>query len=196
MKFLYPIGCRLTWVTAVLLTGCSGENQQSGLPREFGSQEIRGVAAPSSKANGNTQEWMDTFQDTRLASEAEVQRVVDHAVQAERAILFANVDWSPLHPMKRRYGEFIQRWSEVHPETPIMFYYVDCTSITSGYRPLKSIPGWSELEENGSSAVQGWGELIWLQGGTVKHIEKILNYESSQALVDKTESLLSVPVSD
>jgi hypothetical protein len=131
------------------------------------------------------------FASVKNETEAQVQGVVSHATACERAVMFIHVDWAFMEPQRTRFIEFVHEYQKVHPHEAVLFHYVDCTPIDSGYGPLKNIPGWSELqEEAGTSLIHGWGEVAWLANGRVLHVESILNFESVAELVAKTESLM------
>jgi hypothetical protein len=44
--------------------------------------------------------------------------------------------------------------------------------------------------EGATSLIHGWGELVWMEKGRVLHVERILNYESTSELIQKTETLI------
>jgi hypothetical protein len=127
----------------------------------------------------------------RLNSPSDVQRVVTSAATAERAILFIHVDWAPMTQQRTRFDDYVSDYQHSHPQDDLAFYYVDCTSITESYAPLKRLAGWKELEgEAGTSLIHGYGELVWMEQGRVVHVERILNFESTSELLQKTEALI------
>jgi hypothetical protein len=141
-------------------------------------------------------EIVASFVNARLESETDVQRVIDNAVASEQAILFVNLDWAIMQPQRKQFAEFMIEYQRRHPANSLMFHYVDCTQITSGYSPLRSLPGWQELETNGQSLIHGWGELVWMERGHVLHVEPILNFETVSDLVRKTEQIMSLATAD
>jgi hypothetical protein len=127
----------------------------------------------------------------RRNSASDVQRIISTAAAADRAILFIHVDWALMEPQRTRFVEFINDYLRLHPQDDLGFYYVDCTSVTDGYAPFRSLTGWRELEvAAGTSLIHGWGELVWMEQGRVLHVERILNFESTSELIQKTEALI------
>jgi len=143
--------------------------------------------------NSKTQpaEESSDFTFSRLESAEDVQRAVDQATSRPNSILLVHVDWAPMVHQRQRFAEFKRRYETRYPNSDLGFAYIDCTAITEGYAPLRSLPGWKELEEqnNGSSLVHGYGELVWCKNGVVLHVESPLNFHSADALIAKTESL-------
>ncbi|MFO0942546.1 MAG: hypothetical protein U0930_17560 [Pirellulales bacterium] len=128
---------------------------------------------------------------SRLKTAEKVQRAVNEATSHSNAILLVHVDWAPMTHQRQRFAEFKRSYKKRHPNIKLIFEYIDCTPITDGYEPLRSLPGWKELENqnNGSSLVHGYGELVWCKNGVVLHVERPLDFESADALVAKTEAL-------
>ena len=127
----------------------------------------------------------------RLNSPSDVQRIIASAATEERAVLFIHVDWALMEPQRTRFDEFVNDYLRLNPRDNVGFYYIDCTSITDGYAPLKRLTGWPELEGAAAmSLIHGWGELVWMEQGRVLHVERILNYESTSELIQKTETLI------
>lgn len=137
-------------------------------------------------------ELLASFVGTRLETEVGVQHVVNNAAASERAILFVHVSWAVMRPQQQQFAQFMIEYQHKHPDDPLMFYYVDCTPITSDYAPLRSLPGWQELEPTGQSLIQGWGELVWMEHGRVLYVERILNFKTASDLVRKTEQIMSL----
>jgi hypothetical protein len=105
--------------------------------------------------------------------------------------MFIHVDWAIMEPQRTRYRQFVSDYLQLYPGDDLAFYYVDCTSITDGYAPLRRLTGWAELEDAaGTSLIHGWGELVWLEQGRVLHVERIMNFKSMSKLLQKTEALL------
>jgi len=136
-------------------------------------------------------DWVETFRSAKLETEEDVQLVVSHAAASKRAIMFINIDWAILGNERKRFAEFMVAYHHKHQDDPVLFHYVDCTPVTSGYYPLRSLSGWKELESTkGTSLVHGWGEVVWMEHGHVLHVERILNFDTTQRLIEITESLL------
>lgn len=136
-------------------------------------------------------ELVASLSSASLETEDDVQRVVSNAAASPRAVMFVHLDWAIMEPQRTRFVEFVLDYQRLHPDDPLLFHYVDCTPVTSGYRPLRSLPGWQELHEAaGTSLIHGWGELVWMEHGRVLHVERILNFDSTSQLVEKTETLM------
>lgn len=132
-----------------------------------------------------------TFASASLETEADVANVVSNAAASQRAIMFVNLDWAIMEPQRTRFAQFVLNYRHKHPDDPVLFYYVDCTPVTNGYAPLRSLSGWQELQDAaGTSLIHGWGELVWMERGRVLHVERILNFDSTSKLIEKTESLM------
>ncbi len=144
------------------------------------------------KFNVNPENLMTSLDRVSVETETAVQAAVSNAVHATRAIVFVHVDWAPMKLQRARFVDFMIEYDRTHPALPVMFHYVDCTPVTDGYGPLKSLPGWQKLQDAaGSSLIHGEGELVWMEGGRVLHVERILNFGSVPELVHKTEVLMS-----
>ena len=128
---------------------------------------------------------------SRLETAEEVQLAVHEATSWPDAVILVHVSWAPMVHQRKRFTEFVRAYKTKYPKSDLAFRYIDCTPISGGYEPLRSLPGWKELEElnNGSSLVHGYGELAWLKNGRVLHVERPLNFETPDALIAKTESL-------
>ena len=137
-----------------------------------------------------SQELID-FPYTKLETVADVQRAVDEATSKPYAILLVHVSWAPMVHQRRRFAEFKRDFGVKYPTSDLQFRYIDCTPVTSGYEPLRKLDGWQELEEknNGSSLVHGYGELVWCKNGRVLHVERPLDFSSTDGMIAKTESL-------
>jgi hypothetical protein len=96
-----------------------------------------------------------------------------------------------MEPQRTRFDEFVSEYLRLNPRDNLGFYYIDCTSITDGYAPLKKLTGWAEVEgAAATSLIHGWGELVWMEQGRVLHVERILNFRTISQLLQKTEGLL------
>jgi hypothetical protein len=134
---------------------------------------------------------IEQFTFSRLETAEEVRFAVHDAASLPDAIILVHVDWAPMVHQQKRFTEFVRDYKAKYPKSDLAFRYIDCTPIAEGYEPLRSLPGWKELEElnNGLSLVHGYGELAWLKNGRVLHVERPLNFRTPDALVSKTESL-------
>lgn len=109
------------------------------------------------KSKTQTAHTLSDFAFSRLETDDEVQRAVDEATSHPNAILLVHVDWAPMVHQRQRFAEFKRSYKIRYPNIDLVFEYIDCTAITDGYKPLRSLPGWKELENqnNGSSLVHG-----------------------------------------
>lgn len=137
-----------------------------------------------------TQELSD-FPYSQLKTAADVERAVEEATSNANVILLVHVSWAPMVQQRSRFAEFKRDFGLQHPDNDLEFRYIDCTPITSGYEPLRSLEGWIELEQknNGTSLVHGYGELAWCKNGRVLHVERPLDFDSTDALIAKTVEL-------
>lgn len=136
-------------------------------------------------------EMVASFESAKLESKEDVQRVVTNAALSERAIMFVNVDWAIMEPQRTRFAQFAINYHQANPDDSVLFHYVDCTPVTNGYAPLRSLTGWRELQKAaGTALIHGWGEIVWMHKGRVLHVERILNFETTKDLMEKTKSLL------
>lgn len=134
---------------------------------------------------------------TALASvdcrtEEDVRLIVANAANSQRAVLFVHVDWAFMEPQRSHFAEFAAQYTRVHPEFGVLFHYADCTPA---YAPLAELDGWKELAAGGP-LIHGWGEVVWMAGGRVLHVEKIMNFESPLSLIQKTNDLFQTRPSD
>ena len=131
------------------------------------------------------------FAFSQLETVEDVQQAVDAATSHSNAILFIHVDWAPMTLQRKRFAKFEHEYKKTHSESDLGFCYVDCTSITEGYKPLRALAGWKQLEQqkNGASLVNGHGELVWFMNGHVLNVEQISDFKSTAALIVKTETL-------
>lgn len=131
----------------------------------------------------------DEFTFPRLETAEDVQHAVDEATSHPDSIILVHVSWAPMILQQKRFAEFSRSFKSRHPNSELAFRYIACTPITEGYKPLRSLPGWKELEElnNGSSLVHGYGELAWVKNGRVQHVQRPLDFDSPDDLVAKTE---------
>jgi hypothetical protein len=128
----------------------------------------------------------------QIKSAEDVQRIVSSAAAADRAIMFIHVDWALMDAQRMRFDQLVSEYLRLHPRENVEFYYVDCTSVTEGYAPLRQLRGWKELEHaTATSLIHGWGEIVYLERGRVLRVEPLLNSASTAESVRRTEWLLS-----
>jgi hypothetical protein len=131
------------------------------------------------------------FAASSLKTATEVQSAVSAAAAAQRAIVFIHVDWAPMQVQRSQYAQFVVEYQRLHPHENLQFHYIDCTTVTDGYKPLEDLPGWKELEDSkGIALLHAGGELVWLDHGRVLHVERIPEDDSTLHLVKRTEAFL------
>ncbi len=90
--------------------------------------------------------------------------------------MFVNVDWSfDMYFAAPKFFELSETYCSIRGLPTIGFHYLDCTSVTDGYGPLRQISGWKELEEvnHGWSLIHGHGEVVWIENGRVIKVEPL-----------------------
>lgn len=130
------------------------------------------------------------FPYSKLETAEEVQRAVDEAVSNRNVIFLVHVGWAFMEQQRSRFAAFKRDFDLKHPGSDLEFRYIDCTPITSGYVPLRNLDGWSELEEdNRTSLLHGYGELVWCKEGRVLHVQRALDFADCDTMIAKTEAL-------
>ncbi|WP_339730869.1 hypothetical protein [uncultured Gimesia sp.] len=145
---------------------------------------------------GQAVELMQEFTFSQLKTAEDVQRAVAEATSHSETIFLVHVDWAFMVFQRKRFAEFERDYKTRYPKSDLAFRYIDCTPVTQGYKPLRSLPGWKKLEElkNGASLVHGYGELVWCKNGRVLHVENSLKFDSTDELIAKTKSLGMVSI--
>ena len=168
------------YVTPVLaaLIGCNSDPRQPGFP------------------TADAVEMATVLREARLDNTAEVVNAIENARNAEQAVVFVRLRWSAQSEWATfPFAQFMLDYSHSHPNSRLLFHYIDCTSITSDYSPLTDIPGWQELE-NDCPLIQGYGELAWLKNGRVLRVEPIhdiWDFDAIEKLIAITDELMSAP---
>lgn len=147
----------------------------------------------STKTSTPNADVLASFESVHFQTPAEVQHVIDHALDSEHAVIFVNLRWATLQFEQRRFAQFALDYRSLYPDDSVLFHYLDCTPITDDYTPLSSMPGWKELEKPGRSLIQGYGELVWIRHGRVVHVEPSTNFQVTSDLIHKTEELFRSP---
>ncbi len=126
-----------------------------------------------------------------LKSEQGVQKAVDIAAACQECVVFVHVSWAPMLSQGKRFEKFQLDFKNQYPDSSMQFHYIDFTPVTEGYVPLRSLPGWKELEanNNGSSLIHGYGEFVWLRKGRVLYVERRPDFISVADLMAKTKTL-------
>ncbi|KLU02350.1 hypothetical protein RISK_005416 [Rhodopirellula islandica] len=124
-------------------------------------------------------------------SEVDVRRLVDNALVSRRSVMFIDVDWAITEIYHRRYAEFLVAYHTQHPNDSLMFHFVDCSSVSQDYGPLREIPGWQQLMvDAGTAMIHGNGEIAWIENGRVLHVQSIRAFNTASELVEFTETLM------
>lgn len=149
-------------VTAVMaslamgaVTGCySDYSQSAGL-----SDEAIGLARK--------------LRDGEGLGQVDAVRAIQNARNAKLSVVFVLLDWSVDSQLATYpFAQCMLDHYTSHPNSEVIFHYIDCTVLTDNYPPLTEIPGWSELEqEAGGSLIQGYGEVVWMRNGRVLRVE-------------------------
>lgn len=141
------------------------------------------------RQNWESEKLADQLKSIEFRSENDVQNALSNAVACECAVVFVHLDWAPMPT--DRFAEFALAHQESHLPEDIAFHYIDFTSSSEDYQPLRSLAGWSELEEaTGTSLVHGKGELVWLNHGRVVHVQSITSFDSVSEFLAKATSLM------
>lgn len=124
------------------------------------------------------------------SSIGDIQRIVDHAAASERSVMFIDIGWSITSKVGlRQFADFVVDFEHAHPNNIVKFHVVDGTSVTNGYAPFRSLPGWKELETNGQSLIHGNGEIVWMFRGKVVRVEPIGRFPKNSDLMLLTEQI-------
>ena len=128
---------------------------------------------------------------SRLESASEVQRAIDEATSNRIVVFLIHVDWAPMKLSHHRFAEFEREFKLEHPKSSLQFRYIDCTSVSDDYGPLRCLKGWQEIEaqRSDSSLVHGYGELAWCKEGRVVDVQDPFNFATANALIDRTIEL-------
>jgi len=133
------------------------------------------------------------FDVPKLKTPAQVQHALGNALASDRAVVFVHLDWAVMESQRDRFTRFMLAYHQQFPAHAVGFHYIDCTPISSDYTPLKSLPGWpgSGSEVFAQQGTGGWGDVIWLDHGVVRHVESILESQDATELVAKTRVFLA-----
>ena len=87
-----------------------------------------------------------------------------------------------MHFVGPTFIEFCEAYSSIRGLPATGFHYIDCTSVTDGYGPLRNLDGWKELESRrgGGSLIHGRGEVVWLDHGRALAVQR-LDYDMTPA---------------
>jgi hypothetical protein len=131
-----------------------------------------------------------SFDAARGMSEQDVGNAVNNAARSQNAIVFVYVAWAPMRPQTTRFAEFAIQWQGANPSRAIGFHFIDFTNVCDDYRPLTSLPGWPTRDDRPHiGRIGGWGELVWIAGGRVVHIQTALDFRSATELVTLTNDV-------
>ncbi len=105
------------------------------------------------------------FDFPNLEDEIAVQQVLANAVASEHAVLLLNVNWMFCNS-SQKYSEVLNGYYEIHPNAPVQFHYVDVTSISAGYGPIRQLPGMDTFFKNRRRTIFPMA-VIWMRNGIV-----------------------------
>jgi hypothetical protein len=172
----------------VVLIGCTSNDDHS----EFPADDAKIIA-------------IDLL-EVHMANSSDVELAIQNARNADQSVMFVCVRWSMDSLMATfPFAQFMLDYYSSHPNSKLLFHYIDCTSISDGYAPLKEIPGWRKLEEETTgSLLHGYGEVVWLKDGRVLRVEPVppqsdleflgveLVYSTAQEDFDEQEATTSI----
>ena len=139
------------------------------------------------------QEIAASLQDIPEMSESDVDSILQHAMQSERAILFLDVDWSATAKyLLPRYVEYTLRYHDENATDPILFHYVNLTGLKGHSSQIKKkIPGLETIQrQRGTAVFHGNGEVVWLKNGRAVDIKPLMNLSSPEEFVNFTKQIL------
>jgi len=131
-----------------------------------------------------------SFDGTRGMSENAVAIAVENAANSQRAVVFVYVAWAFMRPQTDRFAEFAIAWQSNNENPPVGFHFIDFTEVGNDYRPLTSLPGWPTRNERPDvGTIGGYGEVVWIEGGRVVHIQTTLDFASGSEMATLTRTI-------
>jgi hypothetical protein len=135
------------------------------------------------------QELVDQLEGIPPMSSADANSIIQHALRADRSIVFFDVDWSLTSKMElRKYAKFSIEYCENHEDAPIQFHYVDCTDIR--YDFLKRNMEWNEKMQERGTFFHGNGEAAWFLDGKLMDVRSLFEFRTSAEFDEHTSQLL------
>lgn len=142
--------------------------------------------------SNDSQAIRSEVESAHVAYHSDVADALSKLDEHQSSVLFVHVDWASMIHHRERFCEFAREYGRTHPASGLVFHYIDCTSITDGYEPLRSLPGWKRLEgDPPRSLIHGHGEIAWMKSGSVLQVDPILGHGTAEDLVTTTELLLT-----
>jgi hypothetical protein len=131
--------------------------------------------------------------ETCLDNKVDVEHAIQNARNAEQSVVFIGLRWSATSQWATfPYAQFMLDYNSSHPDSKLLFHYIDCTSLSDDYSPLTEIPGWHDS----GAVIHGNGELAWLKNGRVLRVEPICgfrDFRSIEKLTTITDELMADP---
>ena len=179
---------KLPTLTAMIVITCAGCDRSGDAPTPEAAPTTSLKALFRGSPGLSRDDLLEVFQDMPLPDEAAVSAAIDSMVtQPGVSVSHLHMAWSTESEIRQReFADFILAWQRAHPESPLTFHFINSSAITHDYRPLHAIPGW----ETGKHSVGGYGEILWMKEGRLVDFEKISSFASTEALVEKAESLM------
>lgn len=127
-----------------------------------------------------------------LESAMDVTAALEEAVSWPLAIILINVRWAPMTRARQRFCELEAAIRSRYPNLNIAFRSIDFTPVEDNYAPLRSLPGWTDLEQanSGQSLIHAHGEFAWIRDGRVLHVQRPSDFSTVEDLIEKTRLLL------
>ena len=118
--------------------------------------------------------------------EVEPLSAFDAAIKDEYAIVFVQLDWTPLERERDRFQQFANAYRKANPFHSTTFRAVNFTN-SDGYAPLAKLPGWNQHDPGPNAhQINGVGEIIWLQNGRITGIGRLDEIRNERELLEMT----------
>jgi hypothetical protein len=133
--------------------------------------------------------------DGESLSQVDTVRAIQNARSAKLTVVFVHLDWSIDSQLATYpFAQCMLDHYSSHPNSEVLFHYVDCTDLTDNYSPLTEIPGWRELEcEVGGSLIHGYGEVAWMKSGRVLRVESFRGvYQGATWDIETVERFVAI----
>ena len=97
-------------------------------------------------------------------TEQQAEKVIEHALGYESAVIFCHADWNMTSQItRRRFARLAAKYHNAYPEQKIGFHYLNLTQVNS--KPLQIIPGAEGRH------MHAFSHLIWLRDGRLVKAE-------------------------
>ena len=103
------------------------------------------------------------------------------------AVVFVQLDWTPLEWQRERFQEFANAYFKLDPFHGSSFRIINFTKVSNGYAPLARLPGWQKHDPGPRShQINGCGEIIWLKKGQIVRIVRLDEVAAVEQLLELT----------